>query len=370
MTTTRRSRALWVVPFVLGCAMETGGPNEPAIDKAEAAQRTFEGKADWGFDICASNGWYDDASCEWFCPRPDPACEVPPLGPEPHGAPVRYPIVLAHGFMAGPGLIEFYRVPDALAADGHRVVEGRVPPFDSVAARAEALAVQIDETLASTGAAKVNLVAHSMGGLDARYVVSSLGYGDRVASVTTISSPHRGSAAADAALVLTEHSEELINDLAHLIGVHLTDLAESPRVRDALVDLSESRAVAFNAENPDDPRVFYQSWAGVSNVFGVPNPRDDIACAGSWLRNPGTLDLMDGLLVKTAGFTAHGHLLVPNDGMVTVDSARWGEFRGCIPADHADEVGQLRDPGKDRFTGFDHIRFFRNIAFDLAARGL
>ena len=31
----------------------------------------------------------------------------------------------------------------------------------------------------------------------------------------------------------------------------------------------------------------------------------------------------------------------PNDGLVTVTSATWGTFLGCIPADHLDEVGQL-----------------------------
>ena len=44
-------------------------------------------------------------------------------------------------------------------------------------------------------------------------------------------------------------------------------------------------------------------------------------------------------------------------------------FRGCIPADHLDQVGQVRDEGANRRTGFDFIRFYRNIAFDLAAMG-
>jgi len=73
--------------------------------------------------------------------------------------------------------------------------------------------------------------------------------------------------------------------------------------------------------------------------------------------------------VPGAAFVAHGWELRPNDGMATVESAKWGNFRGCIPADHLDEVGQVGHHGKLRWTGFDHLRFYRNVAFDLAAQG-
>ena len=53
--------------------------------------------------------------------------------------------------------------------------------------------------------------------------------------------------------------------------------------------------------------------------------------------------------------------------MVTVESAKWGTFMGCIPADHLDEVGQPRD-GTHRFTGFSHIAFYRGIASNLDAQ--
>jgi triacylglycerol lipase len=44
-------------------------------------------------------------------------------------------------------------------------------------------------------------------------------------------------------------------------------------------------------------------------------------------------------------------------------------FRGCIPADHLDEVGQPRRDVPDVRTGFDHLRFYRNVAYELASRG-
>src|SRR6185295_1663942 len=72
--------------------------------------------------------------------------------------------------------------------------------------RAQAIAKQIDTILARTGKAKVNLVGHSQGGLDARILASPNGlkYGDRIASVTTVATPHRGTKVADAALGLLQ----------------------------------------------------------------------------------------------------------------------------------------------------------------------
>lgn len=52
-----------------------------------------------------------------------------------------------------------------------------------------------------------------------------------------------------------------------------------------------------------------------------------------------------------------------------MQSAKLGLFRGCIPADHLDEVGQVNDMGVNANTGFDHIRFYRNVAFELAELG-
>ena len=59
--------------------------------------------------------------------------------------------------------------------------------------------------------------------------------------------------------------------------------------------------------------------------------------------------------------------LTPSDGMATVESAIWGDFKGCIPADHLDEVGQIKNDEIDPYTGFDHIAFYRTLAYQLAA---
>jgi triacylglycerol lipase len=299
----------------------------------------------------------------------DDLTAVAPLGPEPRGVAVRYPIVLAHGFLgSAQGLASFHTsISEALSADGHAVHRATVPPFGSVRDRARALGLEVDRVLHETGAKKVNLVAHSMGGLDARELVSTLGYGDRVASVTTLSTPHRGTHIADVSLrFVAGASDDALDGFAKLVGRTRSDVEQAADVRGALTDLSERNAEAFNAAHPDDPRVHYQSWAGVSSLFAIPNAADAKACESKLLAHAGRADLMHPLLAPAAPFVAHG--TQPNDGFVLVSSAKWGNFRGCIPADHADEIGAFGQ-ARDTRTGFDLVRFHRNLAFDLAARG-
>ena len=301
----------------------------------------------------------------------DDLVEAAPLGPEPSGKPTQYPILFGHGFGGSSSRLTFHTtIVQALRNDHHLVDVDDVPPFAPVAVRAKALAAKVDSLLDWTHAEKLNLVVHSMGGLDARELISVLGYGDRIASVTTISSPHRGSGVADVGLqIVAGASDEALDALAALYGKTFSDLADDSDLRAALYDISEANADAFDESHPDDGRVVYQSWAGVSSIACVPNPADKAACGGALLAHRGRADCMDPILVASAAFAA-GTSLLPNDGLVTVRSAVWGNFRGCFPADHADEIGAFDDPPRNTHTGFDYIRFYRNLAFDLADQGL
>jgi triacylglycerol lipase len=102
----------------------------------------------------------------------------------------------------------------------------------------------------------------------------------------------------------------------------------------------------------------------VSEVIGIPNPKDNDACEGTLHTRLGIRDGMEPSLVPAAAFVAHGAELRPNDGMVTVESAKWGKFKGCVPADHLDEVGQPHHSANP-LTGFDHLDFYRKIASSL-----
>lgn len=303
-----------------------------------------------------------------------------------------YPIVLHHGFNASTtNSWSFYEVKEALERDGQFVVLTEVEPFAGVAKRATSLATQVDNArrsfcavrrpgdAACVAETRVNLVAHSMGGLDARYLVSVLGYGDRIASLTTISSPHRGTAVADYALKVLPDSEShagtALNALMKAFGKTFTqdDLAEGSDVRAAMTSLAESNAGAFARTTPNDARVYYQSWAGVSRGVGGRRTVDAQkrvldACNGTYFGNVARADFMDASL--TAGSSLVGRFGdVVQDGMVTVASAKWGNFRGCFPADHLDEVGQKKKKEADPYTLFEHRVFYRNLATDLAKRG-
>jgi triacylglycerol lipase len=290
--------------------------------------------------------------------------------------PARHAIVLAHGFDGSTtNRWSFYQVADKLRADGHVVHSAQVAPYNGVPQRAAQLAAHVDaaqrECRAVSGcdASKVHIIAHSMGGLDARYVISKLGYGDRVASLTTISTPHRGSAIADVLLkIIPDDFDKAVNAMASVWARTFTerDLAEDSNLRAALVSISEKTSTTFNPEVKDDPRVTYLSWAGVSNVLGIPNPKDDQVCEGRFETRFGIRDVMDPSLVLAAPFVAHGAELRPNDGMATVESSKWGKFMGCIPADHLDEVGQPNDK-PNGFTGFSHVEFYRKLASSLDA---
>ena len=289
-------------------------------------------------------------------------------GPSAEGA---YPIVFAHGFLSSAETGFSTELMDALAEDGFTLARINVPGIDSVENRAVKLVSQIESVIDQTGADKVHIVAHSMGGLDARYAISHLDgadgfpFANRVASLSTISTPHRGSLLADIALGFSTILDPA--GLAKKVLTKLGKVGDASNLPSAFEALSKRQAPTFNENTPDKANVYYQSWAGLSTSLGVVNPHDRKECednpsAKMW--SPERRDRLRGLFWSTAPWVRHGVLLRPHDGVVTVRSAKWGVFRGCIPADHLDET----KPTLDERTNFDGIDFYRKMAFELAAR--
>ena len=274
----------------------------------------------------------------------------------------RYPIVLAHGAggwdNVGP-LEYWWRVAEHLGENGFGAYTAQVDPFNATSVRAQQLAAFVDAVLACNCASKVNLIGHSQGGLDARYLVSSLGYGDRVASVTTISSPHRGTEVADAVWDLMNDkwvpgfTNDLVNFVLFFVGGALNDPFADPNFQAQIATMTTWGMVDFNAENADDARVAYFSWAGRAGFTATGNE----VCAAGEVPNPDNSNPMFGLMVPL--WTLMGGLEgVANDGLVRVSSAQWGRFRGCVPADHLAEIGHPLS-----FTsGFEHRAFYLDIA--------
>ena len=296
--------------------------------------------------------------------------------PDPSGPP--YPIVLCHG-MGGFGTLKglpityFNGIRDDLAAHGEaQVFTTLVPPYDTSEVRAAALGPQIDEILRKTGKAKVNLVGHSQGGMDVRLLTSPAGlrYGDRVASVTTIAGPNRGSRVADVTLKILDPGggfsfDDIANGLLKVLERGVYEINSDPNLKGQITELSEHFMVTtFNPKYVDDPRVAYFSYAGrTSGLDGHPDCDDAL-----YPDDATKLSDAQSFLAPTAGYLQDGQKKA-NDGLVTVQSAKWGAFLQCIPADHMSEVGQLNLSGPDAKSGFDHLVFFRTVVSRLRDRG-
>jgi triacylglycerol lipase len=261
-----------------------------------------------------------------------PLAVLPPVKRRPRApGECEHPIVLAHGWMAVdafslPGVRqEYFRgVREHLRAHGHRVYVSRVSPLAGVRRRAEQLA----EQLAKIDADKVNIIAHSMGGLDARYAISRFGLAGRVASLTTIGTPHRGTPLADASLVLRD-LPLLQRALRSQLGLDL----------DALHDLTTAQMAEFNEAVPDMHGVRYSSYIG---------------CVRGGVRDVHTL--------LAPGFAFLKRRTGDNDGIVPATSQRWGDVVGEVRADHWAQIGWSQ--------GLDVKTFYAAIARVLARAGL
>lgn len=263
----------------------------------------------------------------------------------------RYPILLVHGtgFRDWKRLGYWGRIPELLRQRGARVWFGGQDAWATVEENARHLARRVDEVLAETGSEKLHLIAHSKGGLDARYLLSSLSYGDRAASLTTISTPHHGSRTMDAL-------DRLPGWLFRLIGIFVNGWYRllgdgSPDFCGMCRQFTTAWAEEFNRQNPDAPGVLYQSFAGA-----MAGARSDVFLWWS--------DLIIGWVEGE------------NDGLVTVESARWASFGGVWRGagkrglSHLDEVDFRRRPLKHRGESVDPAERYTALVKDLRERGL
>ena len=219
------------------------------------------------------------------------------------------PIVLHHGLLGsgdvslGPLRLSYFRKIDrAIAARGHPVIVSRVHPTGPIELRARQLKVNMLRGLKQHDLprdSRVLIIAHSMGGLDARHMIAELGMGaDRVAGLLTITCPHRGSSYADWC-VETLGKKLGCSRLLEIMGLDLR----------AVVDLTTENCRRFNRE--------------VKNVAGV--QYFSASAARPWHRVP--------------PWTVHAHKIVSdaegdNDCVVSVKSSTWGRHLGVWPADH------------------------------------
>ena len=171
----------------------------------------------------------------------------------------KYPILLVHGMGFRDEPICYWgRIPKVLRAHGAEVFFGGQEANASVERNAELLVKRLERVLAETGAEKVNVIAHSKGGMETRYLISTLKQGGRIASLTSISTPHNGSKAMDWLMKL--------RPIMKLVGVgtdffKLIGGDKKPDTYRCFEQLTTGYMKRFNAANPDDARVHYRSCA-------------------------------------------------------------------------------------------------------------
>lgn len=240
----------------------------------------------------------------------------------------------------------WYGIKDELERVGNRVFIARVPPFGTIEDRANHLNDFITNNIAEKAHrtentpkhedVRVNLVSHSMGGLDGRFLISQLeNKRYEVASLTTVSTPHRGSEMAD---VVAEYG-----------GI---------AVPEVIRQLTTKNMEAFNEKVVDDPNTAYFSYGARMHPhwYNVFTP---------------TYKVMKHRLVRDGK-------PVDNDGLVSVESAMWGEYLGTL--DNVDHLDLINWTNKVRTAvdlvmfaqkpKFNPVALYLDIAESLSMRGL
>jgi triacylglycerol lipase len=214
---------------------------------------------------------------------------------------LRAPIVLVHGLLGFDEITvgrwtvarNFPKIPEFLGTGGNRVLVARLSPTGGVEQRARELQAFLQRKVPFE---PVHLFAHSLGGLDCRYLISRLGMASRVLTLTTIGTPHRGTAFADWGVHRFKCFLEPVFDWLNLPA-------------QAFFDLTTARCREFNAQVPDAPGVRYFAVAGRHY--------------SNWWTPEWTLP--HSIVLEAEG---------ENDGVVSLASATYGESTEVWEGDH------------------------------------
>ena len=261
----------------------------------------------------------------------------------------KYPIVMIHGvfFRDFKHFNYWGRIPAELEKNGAQIFYGNHESASPVDKSGEELAQRIKTILKETGAEKINIIAHSKGGLDCRYMISKCGMENYVASLTTINTPHRGCEFAEYLLdgTIPEKTKQAVafsyNNALKLLG------DKNPDFISAVTDLTNSACKTLNENVKDSNLVYYQS---VGSVLKTPKGG----------RFP--LNYSYHLVKRFDG---------PNDGLVGEKSFEWGsKFTMLTPeGKRGISHGDMIDLNRENIRGFDVREFFVQLVSDLREKG-
>ena len=239
--------------------------------------------------------------------------------PQPEIIQLNYPVLMCHGYGGISMLIKPSPIHDScmrLRSFGVEAFAPNIVPYSTIGVRAEQWAERIVQLQQRYGYKKLNVVAHSMGGLDIRAAISRLGMDSDVASLTTISTPHQGTSLADIVLTAPELLKDKLNELMNWLGENILPGSKS----DAAAAVEQLTPVyvqnEFNPNTPDREGVAYFSVTAAVGK-GTKHPLNPI------------YRLQNQLIYQREG---------KNDGFVTVKSGIWGKHLGTQPISHLEQI--------------------------------
>lgn len=248
-------------------------------------------------------------------------------------AATRYPLLLVHGmgFRDRKNRCYWGRTAKLLERHGARVFFGGQDSNGSVEDNAKCVKRSLLAALEKSGAEKVNILAHSKGGLEARYLITRLGCADKVASLTTLATPHRGSVTVDRLMGLVPQG--VIRACCKPIDLWFGLLGDKdPDTYAAICAFRTADAERFNAETPDMPGIFYQSYGFVM--------KSAFSDGLMWFSNM-VVDCFEGA----------------NDGLLPPRAVKWTNYRGTYTGidsrgiSHFDETDFRRSRLSDKPRG-------------------
>ena len=257
--------------------------------------------------------------------------------------PLKYPVVLVHGVVAHDRKVgtKFWgRIPDTLRKSGIQVFFGNTDSWGAYESNAAILKNTTEKILLETKKEKVNIIAHSKGGIDSRYFIWKYDFGDKIASLTTICTPHHGSEVSDLLdkqkIVHTKFSRKALKIFDKLCG------DTNPDIYNVNLQLTTRNMEEFNKSITMDGGVYYQSlYTTMTNAF------DDFMFFYSYR-----------YIKKING---------NNDGLVSEFSANWGSNVKKIH--DGISHGEIVDLKKKNISGIDIPGIYTEIVRDLGDRG-
>jgi len=261
----------------------------------------------------------------------------------------RYPILMVHGvfFRDWKAFNYWGRIPKELSGNGARIFYGSHSSALPVEQAAAELKARIQEITRETGCEKVNIVAHSKGGLDARYAISCLGLDAHVASLTTVNTPHRGTPLAEKLLALAP--DKLATALGRQYGKLFAKLGDDDcDFLGSVNGLTPARCGQLNQVMPDCNGVLYQSVGSLMRAASSAGPP------------------------LNAGYAIVKPLGGDNDGLVCPDSMAWGHCLGILEPSGKKGIshGDMIDLTRKNIPGFDVCEFYVGLVNDLREKGL